>query len=290
AVDAGVNVDAPATDQRGEPRPFGPYVDPGAYESQAPRNNRPVANAGSSQLVAAGPACTADVVLHGEGSSDPDPGDTLTYAWSVAGASGPTPTVTLLRGMNFIRLTVSDGKCGDTDDVQVTVADQTGPVFSGVPGPIVAECTSAAGAAVSVPVPSATDNCDGSATVSSDAPAVFPIGTTTVTFTAHDASANPAVATTTVTVGDATPPTIAGLMAAPNLLWPPNHKMIPVTLSVSASDTCGPTPACRIASVASNEAVSDPAGDWAITGPLALNLRAERAGSGSGRIYEITVA
>jgi hypothetical protein len=139
-------------------------------------------------------------------------------------------------------------------------------------------------------MPTATDNCDGPTTVNSDAPAVFPMGTTTVTFTAQDASANPAVATTTVTVADATPPTIAGLMAAPNVLWTPNHKMVPVALSLSASDTCGAAPACGIAAVASNEPVSNPAGDWAVTGPLTVNLRAERLGSGSGRVYEITVA
>jgi CSLREA domain-containing protein len=290
ALDAGIDLDAPTTDQRGAPRPFGLHVDPGAYEYQAARNNRPVANAGAGQIVAAGPACTADVVLHGEASTDPDPGDTLTYAWSVAGASGPTPTVTLPRGLNFIRLTVSDGKCTDTDDVQVTVADHAGPDLTGVPGPIVAECTNPAGTPVSVPVPMATDSCDGPTTVSSDAPPVFPIGTTTVRFTADDASANAAVASTTVTVRDATPPAIASLAAAPNLLWPPNHKMIPVALSVSASDACGGPPSCRITAVASNEPASDPAGDWTITGPLTLNLRADRLGSGSGRIYAITVA
>jgi hypothetical protein len=29
--------------------------------------------------------------------------------------------------------------------------------------------------------------------------------------------------------------------------------------------------------------------DWEITGPLTVDLRAERAGTGSGRIYTITV-
>jgi len=289
ALDVGVNVDAPATDQRGETRPYGPYVDSGAYEAQTPRNNPPVADAGPYQQVPAGPACSADVLLHGEGSSDPDPGDTLTYAWSVAGASGATPTVSLSRGTHFISLDVSDGKCSDTDDVQVTVADETGPVFS-APGPIVAECTSAAGTPVSVPMPTAIDNCDGPVTVSSDAPVTFPMGTTTVTFTAHDATWNPAVATTTVTVTDAIPPTIASLTAAPNVLWTPNHKMVPVTLSASASDTCSAAPACRIVAVASNEPVSDPAGDWTITGALTLDLRAERLGTGSGRVYLISVA
>ena len=53
-------------------------------------------------------------------------------------------------------------------------------------------------------------------------------------------------------------------------------------------------PVTRIISVTSNEPENglgdgDTAPDWEITGALTLNLRAERAGGGSGRIYTITV-
>ena len=34
----------------------------------------------------------------------------------------------------------------------------------------------------------------------------------------------------------------------------------------------------------------DTAPDWQITGPLQVNLRAERAGQGQGRVYKITVS
>ncbi len=288
ALDAGVNDNTPATDQRGEARLFGPYVDSGAYEAQTPRNNPPMADVYVDQpQLPAGPACTADVTLHGEDSSDADPEDTLTYSWSVAGATGATPTVPLFRGTHFINLDVSDGTCSDTDSVVVTVRDETGPVFSNVPGPIV-ECTSTTGTPVLVPLPTATDNCDSNIDVTSDAPATFPIGTTTVTFTAYDDSLNISEATTTVTVGDATPPAIASLSATPNVLWPPNHQMVPVTVSASASDSCGAA-TCRIVAVVSNEPDSNPAEDWEITGALTLSLRAERLGSGSGRVYEVTV-
>jgi hypothetical protein len=33
----------------------------------------------------------------------------------------------------------------------------------------------------------------------------------------------------------------------------------------------------------------DTANDWVITGPMTVQLRAERAGNGTGRVYTITV-
>jgi hypothetical protein len=80
----------------------------------------------------------------------------------------------------------------------------------------------------------------------------------------------------------------------PNVLWPPNHKMTPVTVAISASDVCSPTVTCKITSVTSNEPVNAPgsgntAPDWQITGDRSVNLRAERSGSGNGRVYTLTV-
>lgn len=70
--------------------------------------------------------------------------------------------------------------------------------------------------------------------------------------------------------------------------------MVPVSLSVSASDNCDPNPKCKITSVSSNESENglgdgDLAPDWVITGDLTVNLRSERSGKGSGRIYTNTV-
>jgi hypothetical protein len=69
--------------------------------------------------------------------------------------------------------------------------------------------------------------------------------------------------------------------------------MVPVTVTAAATDTCGAA-SCTIASITSNEPVNgkgdgNTAGDWEITGPNTANVRAERAGGGSGRIYTLTV-
>ncbi len=87
---------------------------------------------------------------------------------------------------------------------------------------------------------------------------------------------------------DTTPPVIDSLVASPNTLWSPNHKMVAVTIGAVLHDLVDPAPAARIVGVASNESIGA-AGDWEITGQLAVNLRAERDGPAPGRIYTITV-
>ena len=161
--------------------------------------------------------------------------------------------------------------------------------------PITVEATSAAGASVTFQA-TATDVVSGNLPVSYsiNPGSTFPLGTTTVTASATDAAGNTATGTFTVTVVDTTGPVIESLTASPNVLWPPNHKMVLVRLTAQVADLVDTAPATRIISVASNEPVNgsgdgNTAPDWEITGALTLNLRAERAGGGSGRVYTITV-
>src|SRR5215475_1378562 len=89
------------------------------------------------------------------------------------------------------------------------------------------------------------------------------------------------------------PPVISGLSVDNPTLWPPNHKMVPVTLSYDISDNCdaGLIP---IITVSSNEPVNgtgdgNTCPDWQVIDAHHVLLRAERSGNGSGRIYTITL-
>ena len=82
-------------------------------------------------------------------------------------------------------------------------------------------------------------------------------------------------------------PIITGVAATPNVLWPANGNMVPVVLTVGVADNSDPSPVCQITDVTSNEAEVQTA--FQITGPLTLDLRAERFGTGTGRIYTVSV-
>ena len=95
-------------------------------------------------------------------------------------------------------------------------------------------------------------------------------------------------------VADTTPPTIA-VTLAPALLWPPNHKLVPVGATVVAADNC---PGVTFALTAATSDEPDDAqggGDGHTTGDIqgallgtadtAFSLRAERQGGGDGRVY-----
>jgi uncharacterized repeat protein (TIGR01451 family) len=89
------------------------------------------------------------------------------------------------------------------------------------------------------------------------------------------------------------PPTLSNLSVDPTSLWPPNHKLVSVNLGYTVTDNCG-TPVCNV-SVSSNEPINgtgdgDTAPDWVVQDAKHVQLRAERAGGGSGRIYSLLVS
>jgi hypothetical protein len=218
------------------------------------------------------------------GSYDPDEGDEITLSLDNTGPFGI--------GTHYVELTVTDqDEASDSCFATVTVVDTTAPVpdlatLPTITGQCSAEITT---------YPTATDNCGGTITGTTTDPLTYTQqGTYTITWIYDDGNGNTAVQEQTVIVQDTTAPAITSISATPNSLWPANHKMVAVTVSVEAEDNCDASPVSKIIGVESNEPVDglgdgDTSPDWEITGDLTLNLRAERSGKGTGRIYTITV-
>ena len=183
------------------------------------------------------------------------------------------------------------------------LADVTPPVIT-CPGNVQVEQAGALGTpatnaaiAAFLAGATATDDTDPAPVITNDAPAMFPPGTTPVTFRATDAAGNLAECTSNVSVVDSTPPNIRVVLDK-NVLWPPNHKFVTVCADVSVSDNGG-TPSWSLVSITSNEN-ADGTGDGHTpvdyrnasfgTADRCFDLRAERAGNGDGRVYDIVYA
>ncbi len=123
-----------------------------------------------------------------------------------------------------------------------------------------------------------------------------PVGTSVFRLLVDDGYSGVAIDDVAVTVSDTVAPVIHQVSAMPNEGWAPNHKMLPVTLSVAVSDVCDSNVVCSIVSVHRNESPAvrgagrpgQPVSE--ITGPLTVLLNADRSGAGDGRTYTITVA
>ncbi|MBI4907616.1 MAG: TIGR03118 family protein [Acidobacteria bacterium] len=89
-------------------------------------------------------------------------------------------------------------------------------------------------------------------------------------------------------------PLIENVAASPAQLWPPNHKMVPVTINYKVTDNCTPDPSCSL-TVSSNQGAGGGSGntspDWLVIDAHHVELRSERAGNADGpRIYSIAIS
>jgi hypothetical protein len=207
-------------------------------------------------------------------------GDAITFALSPAGP--------YLLGTNHVTLTVTDSHgASDSCTALVIVQDTTPPSLTCPNDVVVAVNDGCSAINVNLGLPATSDTC-GVAGVTNNAPVRFPLGTNLVTWTATDTSGNSATCVQRVIVRN-TAPQLLSLTATPNELWPPNHRMVPVMVSVKASDSCDPSPRARILSVTSNQPANPSSPDWQLTGPLSVNLRAERLGNSGDRIYTLLI-
>lgn len=123
----------------------------------------------------------------------------------------------------------------------------------------------------------------------------LPVGINVVTLQVSDAVGASDTDEVTVTVIDTLPPVVT-LHMSPDHLWPPNHKMKTVLANVTIGD-CDPNTTVELVSVTSNEP-DNGLGDGDTTGDIAgadlgaddrsVQVRSERSGTGTGRVYTFT--
>jgi hypothetical protein len=117
----------------------------------------------------------------------------------------------------------------------------------------------------------------------------YPLGATHVTLTCTDSNGASATCGATVTVVDATPPSL-GLAVDRSTLWPPNHKLVPVHVTATSRDDCDERPSITLASIVSSDpdpGHEDVQGAAIGTPDFDFELRAERKDENSPRTYTI---
>jgi endo-1,4-beta-xylanase len=186
-------------------------------------------------------------------------------------------------------------------NVSLTDAIPAGTVFKSLSAPAGWSCaTPAVGSVGSVNCTTASLSAGASAqfnlmvTVACPTPdATEIVNSATAASTTRDPNTSPNNSASVFVGVSNPPPVISGLSVDNPVLWPPNHKMVPVTLSYNISDNCD-TGLVPTITISSNEPVDgtgdgDTSSDWQVIDAHRILLRAERSGNGSGRIYTITV-
>jgi uncharacterized repeat protein (TIGR01451 family) len=213
-------------------------------------NQPPTASAGAYPPFEATSPAGAVVTLAGSGS-DPDPGDTLAFIWTegtVSLGSAAEVTTTFAIGAHEVTLTVSDSHAVASSTALIVVRDTTPPAVT-PPSALTVPATTSTGTSVeSWPALSAwlssaiaVDAADAASRALTprangapvDGTTIFPIGTTTVTFSFQDASGNTGSATSSVTVSVGTPRIRVRLVESGDLQ---NHDKF-VDLSVTNEGT-----------------------------------------------------
>jgi hypothetical protein len=325
AIDQG-HSSGETTDQRGLTRPCddatianatgGDGADVGAFENQvACSNSPPDAVDDTATIFEDSGANTINVLAN---DTDANAGDTLTITAVTQGAHGSVvnngTSVSYTPNSNFFdsdsfTYTIDDGHGGTAmATVHVTVTNVNDPP---VAQPDAFSMDQDTTLTVSAPGVLANDtDVDGDAltavhftspshgTLSGSANGGFVYmpnagftGTDTFSYSANDGTVDSNTALVTITVRDTQPPALSASVTT-STLWPPNHDLVNVGLSVTATDNSGS--ATTAIAVFSDEddvtpANGDQSPDAKDVAAGTLRLRAERNATGDGRVYLIVV-
>jgi PKD domain len=279
-------------------------------------NLRPIADAGGPEYTG---AVGEAVRLDGSRSRDPE-GDALTYSWSFGdgtSGTGVTPHHVYERaGRFYVSLVVDDGhqqsglEVGTHSFARVVVtADHTAPTTTAtrepVPNPqgwnhtdVTVRLTAAdddGGSGVKELVYRLSGAQSGGQTVAgaSTSVRVSAEGETNLSYFARDKAGNVEAEKTLTVRIDRTAPTLT-CSASPSVLWPPNHRLVQVSVSVDVQDALAGPGTFVLADATSSEPDEglgdgdtrhDIQGFEPGTADTSGSLRAERSGRGSGRTY-----
>jgi HYR domain len=241
---------------------------------------------GDIEVDADGPdGAEVDFTVTAESSSDPEP------VVSCNPASGSTFPI----GRTTVVCTADDSAGRHAEGTFTVTVTEPGTLMIFVPESVEAEAEGPDGAMVEFTVTAGgSDDPDPDVTCDPASGSSFPLGETEVVCTARDDFGQEAVGTFTVTVSDTIDPMISSISATPNVISPPNHQLVDVQVTVEATDVVDPVPGCHVFDVTANEPVTGPGSgntnfDWRITGALEVELRAERSGEGTDRVYQVHV-
>ena len=283
-------------------------------------NHPPTANAGGNREITS--EMVSATVIQGT-ASDPDQdslqyrwleGTTVLLDWRAVGANGEANlnlnSVSLARGTHALTLEVSDGKVTVADQMVLTIdnsAPHAAPSGGGAyevntPITLGGQVSDYDGDTLSYQwLEGSVVLGDGTATAIPGGTPVdlvpqiitgLKLGDHTITLRVSDGVSQPVEVPIMVQIVDKTAPTLAPV-ADQTILWPPNKKMVPVTITANASDNSG-LPVTLTATVSCNEP-NEGAPYWTqpvidqARGIITVQLQADRLGKGKGRQYTISI-
>jgi probable HAF family extracellular repeat protein len=220
--------------------------------------------------------------------------DNCTPANQVVLTQTPAAGTVLSHGSYTIVVTATDASGNQSAfNVPVEINDTTAPLVLSTPAPVTISSDAHCHGTVPNVLPGvvATDNCTpANHLVLIQSPAAgtsLPDGQYTIKVSVSDAAGNTTSFGVPLSIVDTTAPVIQSLVASPDVLSPPNHQLVSVTISAIVCDNCDASPATKITSITCNEVTAP--GDIQITGDLCATLAASKSSSGTARIYTITV-
>jgi hypothetical protein len=201
-----------------------------------------------------------------------------------------SPQPVIAGGTLTASATVTNGGPATATDVTFGLPTPAGTSVTGLLAPPDWSCSSLPGGVTcTAPTLAAGDTAMLTLTLTVDCAALngaLITATASVDSGSVDRDASDDTAQATVTVANPAP-VITGMSATPSVLWPPNHRLVDVTVAYDVTDNCG-VPVC-VLQVASDEPDGRCHGgrDWVVVDDHHVRLRAERSGRGDGRVYTI---